>query len=328
MKKTTLFTAMTLSLAVAQAALASGLELSGAWEVEYGQGEDFAGDSSSDVVAATFGLGMDAQINSKVNAHALFLFEEDDTEPLDTDEAFIDVDLGGATLTAGRMYVPFGVFESNLVSDPFTLEIGETRESAIMFSVENEGLYGSVYTYNGDSSDGSDDTVNQSGGQIGFVSEGNVFFDVSASFISSITDAESLTTIIDAGDSSPDDGVAEVDDYVSGTAFSALLGFGDFTVIAEQVAANDKINGGAQPTATNLEVGFDAGVGSFAVGLQSTEDSAGELPETRTAAAFSTEIEKNTSLAFEIAMDEDYSTGDGGTGDSATSFTVQLAAEF
>ena len=36
----------------------------------------------------------------------------------------------------------------------------------------------------------------------------------------------------------------------------------------------------------------------------------------------------NTSLAFELARDEDYSLADGGTGKSANTLTAQLAVEF
>jgi len=35
-------------------------------------------------------------------------------------------------LTAGQLYVPFGAFETGLISDPLTLEIGETRESTVL----------------------------------------------------------------------------------------------------------------------------------------------------------------------------------------------------
>jgi len=48
-------------------------------------------------------------------------------------------------LTAGKMYVPFGNFESNMIQDPVTLEIGETRESAGQVGFEHSGFYGSAY---------------------------------------------------------------------------------------------------------------------------------------------------------------------------------------
>jgi len=53
-------------------------------------------------------------------------------------------------LTAGRMYIPFGNFESNMISDPITLTMSETREEAFQLGVELEnGLHGSAYLFNG-----------------------------------------------------------------------------------------------------------------------------------------------------------------------------------
>ncbi len=52
-------------------------------------------------------------------------------------------------LTAGQIYVPFGAYETNLVSDPLTLEIGETRETALQGGFVRGGFNGSVYVFNG-----------------------------------------------------------------------------------------------------------------------------------------------------------------------------------
>lgn len=40
------------------------------------------------------------------------------------------------------------------------------------------------------------------------------------------------------------------------------------------------------------------------------------------------DIMKNTALAFELASDDDYSVADGGTGESASAVTAQLAVAF
>lgn len=53
-----------------------------------------------------------------------------------------------------------------------------------------------------------------------------------------------------------------------------------------------------------------------------------ELPETRVLAAISVEIFENTALSLEYAHDEDYSTSEGGSGDDADTFTLQLATSF
>ena len=51
-------------------------------------------------------------------------------------------------LAAGKMAVPFGNYETQMISDPLTLEIGETAEDALQLGVEAGGFYGSVYAFN------------------------------------------------------------------------------------------------------------------------------------------------------------------------------------
>jgi len=117
------------------------------------------GEIVSDIVLATFELGIDAEINKLVKGRALLLWEEDDTEPIDLEEATIT--LGGSDripvyLTAGRMYVPFGVFSSHFISDPLVLELGETRESAILAGYGNSMVEVQAAVFNGDLHEGND----------------------------------------------------------------------------------------------------------------------------------------------------------------------------
>ncbi|MEE8300436.1 MAG: LbtU family siderophore porin [Desulfatiglandales bacterium] len=108
---------------------------------------------SSDIVLATVELGVDADIAKHVKGHILFLFEEDDTEPIEVDEGIISIDGEDVLplyLNAGTMYVPFGRFESHFISDPLTLELGETRESAVLGGFANDWVELSLGTFNGD----------------------------------------------------------------------------------------------------------------------------------------------------------------------------------
>ena len=119
---------------------------------------------------ATMELGIDAEVNEYVSGHVLFLWEEDDTEPIDLDEGFITLSGGDACpgyFSVGKMYVPFGNFESNMVSDPLTLEMGETRESALQAGFDVDGFYGSVFAFNGDIDEaGEDSHIDNFGAQL------------------------------------------------------------------------------------------------------------------------------------------------------------------
>ncbi|RLC26095.1 MAG: hypothetical protein DRH21_03040, partial [Deltaproteobacteria bacterium] len=108
---------------------------------------------TSDFVLATVEIGFDVDIAKHVKASLFFLYEEDDTEPMDVDEGIITID--GADVVPlyvdlGKMYIPFGMFESHFIRDPLTLELGETNESAAVGGFRNDLLELSVGAFNGD----------------------------------------------------------------------------------------------------------------------------------------------------------------------------------
>lgn len=99
------------------------------------------GEDTSDIRLATFELGLDVALTPGLRGLTSLLWEEDDTEPVDMDTGYVE--LGGTelipvVLSVGRMYVPFGAFDSFMISDPLTLELGETRETAAGLSYDTD----------------------------------------------------------------------------------------------------------------------------------------------------------------------------------------------
>lgn len=299
---------------------ADSVQVSGLVEVEVGAW-DSDDDSGSDVTLATVELGVDARVNEYTEAHLLLLYEEGENDDnIALDEGTITIGhptMGGVSLTAGRMYVPFGSFESQMISDPLTLEIGETSDTAILAGFEGDnGLYGSVYIFNGETNDGSDDAIEHWGGNIAYTWGDDLRgIEVGASYISSIGDSDGL-----------DLGVVE--DYVDGMGVHAIARSGPFSFVAEYVTALDDLIGpGSEVSAWNLEAGYHFDIqerpSTLAVGYQRTEDGeAFGLPETRVLAALSVDVLDNTSLGLEWARDEFYDDSENDT------TTVQLAARF
>lgn len=327
-----------LPLIMATTAQATDIEISGAIEVEAGFSSDFNKVDTSDITLATVELGVDSQINDRVSGHLLLLHEEDDT-PLEVDEGTISLDLTkGWSLTAGQMYVPFGVYESNMISDPLTLEMGETRESAVLIGYQTNGLYASAYVFNGDTSKAStpagEDTIEHGGLSIGYLHEtDNYSLDVGIDYINSLGDSDGLSTGLDGdSDGTPD----PLTSFVSGTAFHWIYNRDALSFIVEHVksdsfqAAELAFKGlGSTPSATNIEFGYGFDWGTAAIGYQTTDEAfALGLPETRILFYISHEIFENTSLGYEHAMDDDYSVADGGTGGDASTSTIQLAISF
>ncbi|MFO7971556.1 MAG: LbtU family siderophore porin, partial [Desulfobacterales bacterium] len=200
----------------------SGLIEAEAYYEDYDDDDSGENDEdSSDITLATVELGVDVDIIKHVKGHLLFLWEEDDTEPVDVDEGYITLDGEDVVplyLNVGKFYVPFGNFESHFISDPLTLELGETRESALTAGYVNEWMNVSVSAFNGDIDEiGEDNHIETYVAAASFSVPDEVIsnFGIRAgvSYISNIADSDSLQDEIDAG--------VGIRDYVDG--FNAFL---------------------------------------------------------------------------------------------------------
>ena len=315
-----------------QKASVSNVQMHGVVEVEYGYSEDYAKVDSSDIVLATVELALETSVNDNVDIQVSLLHEEDDT-PLEVDVGIINLHDEGSPLSVslGQMYVPFGAFESNMVSDPLTLEIGEARESAILLNYESSGLSAGMFVFNGDIEEGADeDKVTQFGLSLGYESDG---FTAGVDYITAISDSDAIQDHLGAP--------TTVVNQVAGLSAHASFSMEAFSVIFEYVGAMDSFdvseiafNGqGAEPSAMNLEFSRSLSIagrdGTIALAYQATDEALDlGLPETRVMIAYSTEIYASTSLGIEYFQDSDYSTTDGGTDETSTTFTVQLATGF
>lgn len=295
-------------------------------------------EDASDAVLATMELGVDALINDHVSGHALFLWEEDDTEPIDLDEGFITLTGGEgfpAYLTVGKMYVPFGNFASNMVSDPLTLELGETRESAVKAGLEMNGFYGSVYLFNGDVDEaGEDSHLDNFGANAGFAMGNEDFsLDAGVSYINNILDSDGLG---DYAAEIMDDTGAGLDEYTAGIGAHIVATAGPAMFIAEYMTALDEPEFvsdagdadfiGAEIAAWNAEMGyffeFLGKPANAGIAWQGTDKAGDFLPETRLMATAGVEVFEATNLALEYFHDE-YENDD-----AADGITAQLAIEF
>lgn len=131
------------------------LNIWGAIEAEagYTDGKDRA--AASDINIATALLGLDVEIISRVEGRIALLHEDDEEPEVALDEAHLAVSwpemmAGALTVTAGRNYLPFGNFASSMVSDPLTLELGETSKTALLTAWANDQISIQAAVYNGD----------------------------------------------------------------------------------------------------------------------------------------------------------------------------------
>lgn len=316
------------------------ISINGLIEVEYSNGEDYAGASVSDVALATIALGIEARVNNMITANILLLDEDDDGSSDEVDEAYLiyaNPKDPALTFRAGRLYIPFGVFGSHTVSDPLTLELGEAQESALQLDYSANMMTASFYLFNGDSNEANavgDDEAKQFGVNFSYSKEANdAVFEANFGYISSIADSDSLSGSIAAVDS--------LDSYVAG--INAYVGYSKapISLSFEHLGASSKFDvtelafkgDGARPTTYSIDAGYELTVFNqeavLGVSIQGSDEAVAlGLPEERLAIALSMAVMEGTSLGFEWLHDKDYAVSAGGTGESADLITVQLATVF
>lgn len=312
------------------------MEIGGVVEVEAGYHSPYEGDSESDIVLATFELGISAAVTDWIEVEGTLLYEEDGTD-LEVDVARITIanpDASPFSLTAGQIYVPFGMYETNLVSDPLTLEIGEARETALQIGFIQDGFDGALYLFNGSNKKNGRNEISSWGANLGYgQGSDDMSWAAAIGYISDVGDSDLLQDVI-----ADNLGSNDIRQRVPAWTIGANVSFGPFHLIGEYLAATKSFESaavpwginGAQPSAWNLEVGYGLQLmgkdATVALAFQGTREAlALELPRERWLLGISIDILNDTALSFEWAWDDDY---DIGTGESADTVTAQLAVEF
>ena len=347
--------------------VADSLSIGGVIEIlaHHTDSDNWSGDNASDIVLDTFELGIDAQAGEWVTGHILFLYEQDpgpgrDTDDLQVDEAFITIANSDVTpfyAAAGRMYLPFGNFESNMISDPATLTLAEIRNEVVQLGFETEsGFYGSGYVFNGDipesksnMSSRSNSHIDNYGLNIGYAMENDDFsLDVGAGYVNNIAAAAGLFDAIKGNAACA--GEDCVKDYVGGMSLYAIANIGSFNLIGEYIAAADDFSTTdfayapataekLRPKAWNIEGAYHFNIAgkesTFALGYQKTEDfylqQSKEYFEKAWLASISVGILESTTLAAEWRHADGYSEVKNAIGndfDDEDRLQVKLSYEF
>ncbi len=287
---------LTLSVMADEEKSANTPKMSGVIEVEAG-----FSDGSSDINLATVEVGLDHSFNDKAEGHLLFLYEGGEDDNIAVDEATITLHPSKSmSITAGRMYVPFGQFDSNMLSSPLTSELGETQEEAIQLGFSSGNFSSAIYLFKDDAD--ASDKIDDYGVNLGY--ESDAF-------------AAGISMISDVNDQSSENNSAK------GLALHAKGTMGRTTVIAEHLTVN-KTADGDKPQASNLELGFDMGSDrTLAVAVQKTKNAeALDLPKNSVGIAYSMPVYEKVGLAAEVVRNKGYDDK------SDTVTTLQLSYEF
>jgi len=259
----------------------------------------------------------------------------DDETPLEIDEGFITV--GGAEtfplfLSAGKLTLPFGLFETNLISDPLTQEMGEIKTYSVVMGSEWQGFYASTFIYDGSTVDGDDDgkDLKVFGIGTGYLYEADdLVFMAGGGWVENIADADSFSDFLDEEN-------LHLKDRSSGAVVYSLLEYGPLTFSAEYVTALEHLEvvsedevvdlGRTQAWATEISCSVEVAEAEIVVALTYGEsDSLGDLlPEKRFGGVLSVFPVSYANFAAEYLREYDYPVSKGGTGDEADIVTFQL----
>ncbi len=291
---------------------------------------------TSDLVLAIVEIGFDVDIAKHVKASLFFLYE--DNTPFDVDQGIITID--GADVVPlyvdlGKMYIPFGMFESHFIRDPLTLELGETNESAAVGGFRNDWLVLSVGAFNGDIDEtGDENHIDNYLASACFtlpkktVPDFNLTAGVSG--ISNIADSNGLQEAIEEAAGEEE---ATVKNHIEGFNTFLIVSFLDrFFFNAEYLGAIDDFEAGElsfdggksyRPEAWTIELACDVADSlNLAACYEESNDCGDFLPEKQFGGVVSYDLFENTSVALE------YLYGKFENKDTRHLMTTMLAIEF
>lgn len=340
------------------------VDVSAAIEVEYGyEGHDLKDPANnlqpsttddSDLVLASFEVGLDAEINRYTQAHVTLKYQEDDNEAFNVDEGTITFggtdETHGIYLMVGKYCPHFGELNSYFVSSPLTAQVFETGETALQIGVEQDWFSSSLGVFHGNVNEQfeTENTIN------GFFADLNLHnpedtlngwsFLLGASYLSNVADSDTLEGQIN--DINTDTAINDIADYVNGVAAYLVAKYGIFGFGVEYITALDDFRAGemsyaldrngvtrsTKPSAWNLELALSPKEDlQFGIKYEGTNDLFGLLPEHQYGAFASWNPFKNTTLSGEYLRgiyDENNQNANGLTEDDRDLFTIQLAVEF
>lgn len=258
------------------------------------------------------------------------LKKETDTSG-EVDEAYLQYkwrEGAAVSFSIGQMYVPFGNFDSSLISDPLALETAEIHSRAVLLNWKNDDISTMVY-YGGDSE--QDNLPQHYGLTLTFGQADEwVGHGLSLSYLSHLGAATGVRDSLN-NPSLPNHAVPAI-------AVSGRAGDNRIRYIAEYIRATGRFaasnlafaGNGASPSVFSMEIDLKTRAFKQALVFSLAYQGTGEalamgLPQARLLTGASTELGKNTSLSLEWARDHDYSTTVGGTGGVSNTYSVQVS---
>ncbi|ABB23502.1 LbtU family siderophore porin [Pelodictyon luteolum] len=280
--------------------------------------------STTDITLATLELGLEASLNPWLTAYGVLLYEQgENSDNILVEQAYIRMKSESSPFFAevGRLTQSFGTFESSMISDPMTLELGQTRlHASLKAGYEEGGLQGSLSVFKGEVQKTGESEINSLVAFIGWQKELDSFrYGIGGSWTNNVADTDGLKDSFVVGNNTT------TTDFVGGWSVNAMAGFGPFELRGEYLGACDNFtdgeNSGRQPAAWSVEAGyaFEAPL-NLALRYEGSDDFG--TNDSRYGATLGWDVTDDACLAIEYQRADNKGSADTDT------FTVQLAMGF
>lgn len=314
-------------------ALAKKLRFSGLFELESAYANTEGSDETSDLALATAQLEVEATVNDNIAGHMILLHEEGADESVVIDEAVITLGCsanfcpGKFSLAGGKMYLPFGKFNSHFITDPLTLDLGETNDTAVTlgWAVADRITVRAVVFAGGTDTMGDNAAIDSFAASVqatpidGLTLGASYLSDLAESGIGLVREDPILGNVYRSS--------------VPGAAAFLTATYGPFTLVGEYVTALKSFDdavvaagvdlSGSKPHAWNVELALAPdGRWEFAAKIEGAKDFRNDL--LRYGGVISYGLFQNTVVALEYLLADEGK----GSEDRTHVATAQLAFEF
>ena len=218
--------------------------IGGAIELEAVSNSPYEGDSTTEGSLGKAELAVGIAVNEWVSGE-IVVKDDDGSIALDAATVTFAPADSPFSVTAGSQGLPFGVYDTNLVSDPLTKEIGDTGETSVVLGFEADQFNGSFFVFDGDNEPDGDSRIEGHGAAVGFALEQDDFaLGLNASYINDIGDSDNLQDAIsgrlaEISEALGEDEDPTYSDHVGGMSASVSLSAGGVMVLGEYVSALD-----------------------------------------------------------------------------------------
>ena len=236
--------------------------------------------------------------------------------------------------SVGKMELPFARYDTNMISDPFTLEIAEAFDPAVRLDVEYQDIGASAFAAKGSRFRTDNSALRLFGGSMGYAFEtDDLGLSVGAGWINNIYSSDEMSLFLREEE-------LVLKDPVPAFTLHGICEIEPFELMVEYVGAaddpkfieEDEIEKSKPPRTWNIELGYTFDIleweTTLAIAYQGSRNCLDFLPERRLSGGIIIGITDNVLFSFEYAHDDDHSRSDEGTGEDARTISFQLELEF